>query len=116
VPCLPKNGEYIARNIKVLADDGRLVMIAFLGGAKAEVNFAQVMVRRLSVTGSTLRPQSDAAKAGIADELRAKVWPLLDAGVIAPVMDSTFDLAQAAEAHRRLESTAHVGKVVLTVA
>ncbi|NOX40381.1 MAG: NAD(P)H-quinone oxidoreductase [Alphaproteobacteria bacterium] len=108
-------GDYIPRNIKALADDGRLVMIAFLGGVKAEVNFAQVMVRRLSITGSTLRPQSDLAKAAIAEQLRAKVWPLLDAGVIAPVMDSTFDLAQAPEAHRRLESAAHVGKVVLKV-
>jgi NADPH2:quinone reductase len=109
-------GDYISRNIKLLANDGRLVMIAFLGGAKADVNFAQVMVKRLTVTGSTLRPQSDLAKAAIADELRARVWPLLDAGVIAPVMESSFALAEAAEAHRRLESAGHVGKVVLTIA
>jgi len=109
-------GDYISRNIKLLANDGRLVMIAFLGGAKADVNFAQVMVKRLMVTGSTLRPQSDLAKSAIADELRARVWPLLDAGVIAPVMESSFALAEAAEAHRCLESAGHVGKVVLTIA
>ena len=94
-------GDYINRNIKALADDGRLVQIAFLTGPKAEVNFAQIMVRRLTVTGSTLRPQSNLAKARIADSLREKVWPLLDAGTVAPVMDQTFDLADAALAHTR---------------
>ncbi|MCB1337890.1 MAG: NAD(P)H-quinone oxidoreductase [Maritimibacter sp.] len=108
-------GDYIARNLRALADDGRLVQIAFLGGPKAEINFAQIMVRRLTVTGSTLRPQSDAAKARIAEALRAEVWPLLDAGRIAPVMDSEFALDEAAEAHRRLEDAAHIGKVVLRV-
>ncbi len=106
-------GDYIARNIKALADDGRLVQIAFLQGAKVELNFAQVMVRRLTITGSTLRPQSDLAKARIAAELRTKVWPLLASGQVAPVMDSEFALADAADAHRRLESSAHIGKIVL---
>jgi putative PIG3 family NAD(P)H quinone oxidoreductase len=108
-------GDYIARNIKVLAIDGRLVMIAFLGGPKADINFAQVMMKRLTITGSTLRPQSDQAKAEIAQDLRENVWPLLDAGKIAPVMDSTFNLADASDAHRRLDSPGHVGKIVLKV-
>ena len=109
-------GAYIPRNLKALADEGRMVHIAFLGGPKAEVNFAQIMMRRLTVTGSTLRPQSDNAKARIAAELRDKVWPLLDAGRIAPVMDSEFPLEEAAAAHERVESPGHIGKVVLRVA
>jgi NADPH2:quinone reductase len=108
-------GPYIPRNIAALADDGRYVFIAFLGGAKADLNFSTIMRRRLTVTGSTLRPQSDLAKAGIADDLRRLVWPLLDAGVVAPVMDSTFPLDRAADAHARLESSGHVGKIVLEV-
>ncbi len=108
-------GSYIQRNIKALADDGRLVQIAFLGGPKAEVNFAQLMTRRLTFTGSTLRPQSDQAKARIADELRSHVWPLIEAGKFAPVMDQEFDFADAASAHARMESSAHIGKIVLKV-
>lgn len=109
-------GAYIARNIRALADDGRMVHIAFLGGPKAEVNFAQIMARRLTLTGSTLRPQSNVAKARIADELREKVWPLLETGRIAPVMDSEFPLEDAAAAHERVESPGHIGKIVLRVA
>jgi NADPH2:quinone reductase len=109
-------GSYIARNIKALADDGRMVHIAFLTGPKAEINFAQIMARRLTVTGSTLRPQSDAAKAAIAAELREHVWPLLDAGRVHPVMDSTYPLAEAAKAHARMESSEHIGKIVLEIA
>ncbi|WP_456386687.1 NAD(P)H-quinone oxidoreductase [Profundibacter sp.] len=108
-------GDYIARNIKSLATEGRLVQIAFLQGAKVELNFAQIMMRRLTVTGSTLRPQSDLAKARIADQLRAQVWPLLDSGQVAPVMDSEFALADAAKAHERIESSEHIGKIVLKV-
>lgn len=108
-------GEYINRNIKSLADDGRMVHIAFLTGPVAEINFAQIMARRLTVTGSTLRPQSDLAKARIANELREKVWPLLDTGRIAPVMDSEFALADASKAHERIESSGHIGKIVLKV-
>jgi NADPH:quinone reductase len=108
-------GDYIPRNVKALANDGRLVMIAFLGGPVAELNFAQVMARRLTLTGSTLRPQSVEAKARIAADLAREVWPLLDAGRIAPVLDQTFPLERAAEAHARMESSAHVGKIVLTV-
>lgn len=109
-------GEYIPRNLKALKDDGRLVQIAFLTGPRVAVNFAQVMVRRLTITGSTLRPQSDLAKARIAEALRAQVWPLLSSGQVAPVMDSEFALENAADAHRRLESSDHVGKIVLKVA
>jgi NADPH2:quinone reductase len=109
-------GQYIPRNIKALKDDGRLVQIAFLSGPKIEVNFAEVMVRRLTITGSTLRPQSVLAKARIAGDLRAHVWPLIEAGRIAPVMDATFPLEDAAGAHRRLESSEHIGKIVLAVA
>lgn len=108
-------GDYLPRNVRALAEDGRLVQIAFLQGPKVELNFAQVMARRLTITGSTLRPQSDLAKARIADDLRAKVWPLLEDGRVAPVMDSEFALANAAEAHRRIEGSGHVGKIVLKV-
>ena len=108
-------GDYIARNVRALATDGRLVMIAFLQGTKAEVNFAQVMMRRLTLTGSTLRPQSVEAKAAIAADLRREVWPLLAAGRIAPVIDCVYPLEQAAEAHARMESSAHVGKIILSL-
>ncbi|MEM6303715.1 MAG: NAD(P)H-quinone oxidoreductase [Pseudomonadota bacterium] len=108
-------GDYIARNLKALAEDGRLVQIAFLQGPKVEVNFAQLMTRRLTMTGSTLRPQSDLAKARIAQELREAVWPLLNKGRIAPVMDSTFPLSEASAAHARMESSGHIGKIVLDV-
>ncbi|WGH79686.1 NAD(P)H-quinone oxidoreductase [Jannaschia ovalis] len=108
-------GDYLPRNIRALADDGRLVQIAFLQGPKVELNFAQVMVRRLTITGSTLRPQSDLAKARIAEALRAEVWPLLDAGTIAPVMDEVFALEDAAKAHARMEAGDHIGKIVLKV-
>ena len=108
-------GDYIPRNVSCMAMEGRLVQIAFLGGPKAELNFAQVMVKRLTITGSTLRPQSDAAKAEIARGLREHVWPLLDAGRIAPVMDGEFALEDAAKAHARMESSDHIGKIVLKV-
>ena len=109
-------GDYLPRNVKALANDGRLVQIAFLQGPKVELNFAEVMVRRLTITGSTLRPQSDLAKARIAEALAETVWPLLDTGRVAPVMDSEFDLADAGKAHARMESGGHVGKIVLKVA
>lgn len=108
-------GDYIPRNVKCLAEDGRLVQIAFLQGPVVELNFALMMVKRLTLTGSTLRPQSDLAKARIAQDLREAVWPLLEKGVVAPVMDSEFDLSQAAEAHARMESSGHIGKIVMKV-
>lgn len=109
-------GDYLPRNVRALATDGRLVQIAFLEGPKVALNFAQVMVKRLTITGSTLRPQSDLAKARIAEELEAKVLPLLATGRIAPVMDSSFALDKAAAAHSRMESSSHIGKIVLEVA
>ena len=108
-------GDYLPRNLAALADDGRLVQIAFLRGPKVEVNLAQVMTRRLTVTGSTLRPQSVLAKARIAEALRTEVWPLLDSGRIAPVMDRVFPLEEAGAAHARMEAREVVGKVVLKV-
>lgn len=109
-------GPYVQRNLNALADDGRLVQIAFLQGPKVELNLVQLMTRRLTMTGSTLRPQSDLAKARIAQDLREAVWPLLAAGRIGPVMDSEFPLDQAAAAHARMESSDHIGKIVLDVA
>ena len=109
-------GDYIPRNVKVLANDGRLVQIAFLQGAVVELNFAMMMMKRLTITGSTLRPQSDLAKARIAQDLREVVWPLIARGKIKPVMDSTFDFSEAAGAHARMESSGHIGKIVMTVA
>jgi len=109
-------GDYIPRNLKALAEDGRLVQIAFLGGPKVEVNFVTLMTRRLTMTGSTLRPQSDLAKAKIAQDLAQAVWPRLADGSIAPVMDQEFDLGDAAAAHARMESSGHIGKIVLKVA
>jgi putative PIG3 family NAD(P)H quinone oxidoreductase len=108
-------GPYIERNIKALADDGRLVQIAFLQGPKVTLNLAEVMMRRLTLTGSTLRPQSDLAKARIAQEVEAHVWPMIARGAVRVVMDSEFPLAAAAAAHWRMESGTHVGKIVLKV-
>ena len=108
-------GPYIPRNLKALAEDGRLVQIAFLSGPKVEVNFATLMTRRLTMTGSTLRPQSDLAKARIAQDLREAVWPLLASGRIAPVMDSEYALEDASDAHTRMEASGHIGKIVLKV-
>jgi NADPH:quinone reductase-like Zn-dependent oxidoreductase len=98
-----------------LADDGRLVQIAFLTGPKVELNFAEVMMRRLTITGSTLRPQSDLAKARIAAEVETHIWPMIASAAFAPVMDSEFALIDAASAHRRMESSGHIGKIVLKV-
>ena len=108
-------GSYIQRNLKSLADDGRLVQIAFLQGPKVELNFVQMMTRRLTLTGSTLRPQSDLAKAKIAQALHDEVWPHLAAGRIAPVLDSTFPMAEAHKAHAHMEASQHIGKIVLEI-
>lgn len=108
-------GDYIPHNIKALKDDGRLVQIAFLQGPKVELNFAQMMTRRLTITGSTLRPQSDLAKARIAAEVERHVWPLIAARQVRPVMDSRFALQEAAKAHARMESSVHMGKIILKV-
>ena len=108
-------GDYIPRNVQALALDGRLVQIAFLQGPAVKLNFAQMMVKRLTLTGSTLRPQSDLAKAQIARDLQQSVWPLIASKRFAPVMDSEFDLADASAAHARMESSGHIGKIVLCV-
>jgi NADPH2:quinone reductase len=108
-------GDYIERNYDAAAIDGRVVQIAFLGGPKATVNFARLMVKRLTHTGSTLRPRSNADKAKMVAAIEAKVLPLLREGRIKPLMDSTFALEKAADAHRRMESSEHIGKIVLAV-
>ena len=109
-------GPYIAKNVRSLGMDGRLVQIAFLQGSKVtEFDFMQVMLRRLTITGSTMRPRTTAQKGQIAAELRQTVWPALDAGRCKPVIHATFPLAQAAEAHRLMESSAHIGKILLTL-
>ena len=108
-------GDYFPRNLEALAVDGRLVQIAILRGAKAELPLLRVMQRRLTITGSTLRPRSVAEKGAIAARLRREVWPLVEQGRIRPVIHATYPLAQAAEAHRIMESSTHIGKLVLTV-
>ena len=107
-------GDYIAREVECLADDGRIVIIAIQGGTKSGFNAGQVLRRRLTITGSTLRPRPVAFKAAIARALREKVWPLVESGAIAPVIYRTFPAAQAAEAHALMESNQHIGKIVLT--
>lgn len=106
-------GDYIQRNIAVAAEDGRINQIAFLRGSKAEVDFMRLMLKRITLTGSTLRARSAEVKAGIARALEEKVWPLLADGSVRPVIDSRFPLADAAGAHKRMESGAHIGKILL---
>jgi NADPH2:quinone reductase len=108
-------GDYVPKELKCLADDGRLVFIAYLRGPKTELNIDAVMRRRLTVTGSTLRPRPVEFKGAIARSLREKIWPLIEAGKIKPEIYKTFPLEQAAEAHRLMESSQHIGKIVLTV-
>lgn len=108
-------GDYLPREVSCLADDGRIVIIALLGGSRATVNLGDVLRRRLTITGSTLRPRPVAFKAAIAANLKEKVWPLLEAGKIKPVIYQTFPLSQAAHAHALMESSTHVGKIVLQV-
>ncbi len=108
-------GDYVQRNIEALAPDGRLVYIAFLGGPKVEVNLLPVMLKRLTITGSTLRARPVAFKADIAGKLKEKVWPLVEQGEVKPVMAERFPLAEAAAAHRLMETSSHIGKIVLTI-
>ena len=107
-------GSYVAREVECLAEDGRLVIIAVQGGVKSEFNAGLVLRKRLTITGSTLRPRSVAFKGAIAKALREKVWPLLDSGAVRPVIHSTFVAADAAKAHTLMESNQHIGKIVLT--
>ena len=106
-------GDYVPRNLKCLAEDGRHVTIAVQGGARAELNMAVVMSRRYTLTGSTLRPRSAEFKALLAQEIAQNVWPLVEQGELRPVMDRRFPLAEAAAAHARMESGEHIGKIVL---
>ena len=108
-------GDYVARNLKCLAEDGRHVTIAVQGGVRAEINMAEVMRRRLTLTGSTLRPRSNEFKGLLADEIHETVWPLVADGQLRPVMDRAFPLAEAGAAHARMEGGSHIGKIVLTV-
>jgi NADPH:quinone reductase len=107
-------GRYIDRNLRILAVEGRLVQIAFLEGSRAEIDLGPVMMKRQTITGSTLRPRTVAEKGAIARSLRERVWPLVEAGRIAPVIFKTFSLSEAADAHRLMESSRHIGKIVLT--
>jgi NADPH2:quinone reductase len=108
-------GDYVERNYDAAAVEGRIVQIALLGGAKATVNLSKLMVKRLHHTGSTLRPRSNADKATMVAAIEAKVMPLLREGRIKPVIDSTFPLEKAADAHRRMETSEHIGKIVLAI-
>tara|TARA_B110000438_G_scaffold277753_1_gene300654 strand:+ start:763 stop:1758 length:996 start_codon:yes stop_codon:yes gene_type:complete len=108
-------GDYIAKNIKCLRPDGRLVFIAFLGGSKADIDFMSLMLKRLTITGSTLRTRSDAVKADIASEVRRNVWPWINKGLYRPTIDSILPLDEAAEAHRIMEKSSHIGKIMLQV-
>lgn len=108
-------GDYIARDLKCLADDGRLVIIAVLGGVKAQIDCGQVLRRRLTITGSTLRPRPVSFKAAIAQALLKHVWPLLEQGRIKPIVHATLPLEQAAQAHAMMEASQHTGKIILTV-
>ena len=108
-------GEYVGREISCLADDGRLVIIALLGGASGKVDFGQILRRRLTITGSTLRPRPVAFKQMIADKLHQKVWPLIETGKIKPVIFKTFSLEQADQAHALMETSTHVGKIMLAI-
>ncbi|MDX3907788.1 MAG: NAD(P)H-quinone oxidoreductase [Pigmentiphaga sp.] len=108
-------GDYVARDIQCLADDGRIVLIALLGGVRGEIDFGKVLSRRLTITGSTLRPRSAQFKGEVAAALRQNVWPLFESGRLKPVVYATFPLREAARAHALMESGQHVGKIVLTV-
>nr|WP_306305939.1 zinc-binding dehydrogenase [Methylomonas koyamae] len=106
-------GDYLSRNLKSLASDGRLMQIGIQQGSKAEINLAALLMKRLTLAGSTLRPRGDEFKTKIARQLREKVWPLLESGQVKPVIDSVFPLAEADRAHRLMESSQHIGKIIL---
>ncbi len=108
-------GDYTEKNLSLLAEEGRLVFIGFLGGHKATVNFTRVMIKRLLITGSTLRPQSIEKKTEIAQALIKKVWPLIDIGEIRPIIDSTYEIDNVIDAHKKLEKSEHIGKITLKV-
>jgi putative PIG3 family NAD(P)H quinone oxidoreductase len=108
-------GTYVARNLEVAAVEGRIVTISLLGGSRAEINMGMILTKRLTLTGSTLRSRTVAQKAAVAEAVRKNVWPLLSAGRVRPIIHATFPLAQASEAHRLMETSNHIGKIVLTI-
>jgi len=108
-------GSYLARNLEAAAVEGRLVVISLIGGARAEINLLTIMSKRLTLTGSTLRARSVAQKAAVAAGVQQNLWPLLASGRVRPVIHATFPLAEAGEAHRLMETSQHIGKIVLTV-
>jgi NADPH2:quinone reductase len=108
-------GSYVARNLEIAALEGRIVMISLIGGARAEVNLGTILTKRLTLTGSTLRSRTVAQKAEVADAVKKNIWPLLAAGRVRPIIHATFPLAEAGEAHRLMESSNHIGKIVLTI-
>ena len=108
-------GDYIKKNIKCAAVDGRIINIAFLAGAVTEINFMPIMIKRLTLTGSTLRPQTSASKRKIATDLNKKVWPLIASGKIRPIIHDCFSMNEVAEAHRMMEENQHIGKIIMTV-
>jgi NADPH:quinone reductase len=108
-------GNYVARNLEIASLEGRIVVISLLGGSRAEINMSMILSKRLTLTGSTLRARTVAQKAAVADAVRKNVWPLLEAGRVRPVIHATFPLTQASEAHRLMETSNHIGKIVLTV-
>ena len=109
-------GDYVARNLELAAVDGRVVSISFLKGSQVEIDMMQILRKRLTVSGSTLRPQTAAAKAGIAEKLRTRIWPLIESGMIKPLIAARFPLADVVESHKLMESSKHIGKIILTVA
>jgi NADPH:quinone reductase-like Zn-dependent oxidoreductase len=108
-------GDYIESNLRAAALNGRIVQIAFLKGAKVEIDLMRLMLRRLTLTGSTLRVQTHEARARMAKRVEERIWPLIAQGKVKPVIDSTFSLDQAAEAHRRIDDAGHIGKIVLEI-
>jgi len=109
-------GDYVARNLELAANDGRIVSLSFIKGSRVQIDMIHILLKRLIITGSTLRPLSSEAKAGIAEKLRAKIWPLIESREIKPLIAARFPLEDAAESHRLLESSKHIGKIILTVA
>ena len=109
------SGSYVARNLEIASLEGRIVVISLLGGSRAEINMGMILTKRLTLTGSTLRTRTVAQKAAVADAVRKNVWPLLAAGRVRPIIHATFPLAEAAEAHRLMETSSHIGKIVLTM-
>jgi NADPH:quinone reductase-like Zn-dependent oxidoreductase len=109
-------GDYVARNLKLAAKDGRIVSLSFLKGSRVEIDMIHILLKRLIITGSTLRPRSAEAKAGIAEKLRAQIWPLIENREIKPLIAARFPLEDVAESHKLMESSKHIGKIILTVA